>query len=120
MGPNDSLRISTLWQAPVLPTGTPAAIIYFGSGATDLLSNGLVGERSFNSVVMIHNSNSLSSQVAHSKFQTNGISFQEEAGAGLAYSIDTSSDVVIGFQLELVVATEVIYLESYTIELIRG
>ena len=120
MGPNDSLRISTLWQAPVLLTGTPAAVVYFGSGATDLLSNNLVGERSFNSMIMIHNSNSVSAQIAHPKFQSSGISLQEEAGAGLSYSIDTTSDVVIGFQVEQVVATEVIYLESYTIELIRG
>lgn len=119
MGPNDALRITTLWSCDNT-ANAKTAVIYFGSGATDVLSNSLISEDSMQNIVMIYNNGTLSSQKCFTKSMQEGMSFREMASVNQSYSVDTSADVTIGFQAESMTATENLYIESYIIELIRA
>lgn len=117
MGPNDSLRIITLWTF-LNNANAKTAFITFGGTSNFILNETLVSAGvSMQTMQIIRNNNSTSAQKSYSSFRE--LVFEKSTAALETDAVDTTADVDIEFRA-LSDGTDNVYLESYSIELIRG
>jgi len=117
MGPNDTLRITTLWSFTNSADDKRMRISFGGSNFLDELAT-TAGEVSMQSMQLIRNNNSLTAQKAHNNAQE--AVFTKTSGAITTAVVDTTADVDIDFNVVIQTVTETVTLESYIIELLRA
>ena len=118
MGPNGSLRVSTLWTMTNSANNKTIQVKLGGTGGTAfcnlVLGAGIASARYQH---QIHNANSQSSQVGF--VAANTVGFGTAAGANVTASIDTSAATTLVITGQKASAGEVLTLLAYTVELIK-
>jgi hypothetical protein len=121
LGANDTLRISTTWEA-VGTAGARHCIVWFGTFNDELMQINIQGENSLNSIAYLHADNSTSAQFFTHKFGVGGDAGSHGEATASVYTLafDTTVEQTIGFSVRDLDSPDTVELKAYAIELLKG